>query len=1005
MPEDAGRWRVFLSSTFTELKEYRRAVRERCEQNFGDRIELVALDDDEYSRVTLDASVLSAEKVRTCDLVVLLIGRELGSRAANGESYTEQEIRTAQHAGIPVISFMLDKGAEGLGRRGPAGPGPGDREWWDRERERQFRDGMGTRSTIVGQPAVSLRDPAGLAGETAKVLREWLNLHARPHALRATRPDLAFVDRDEPYRLLKERVLQGMTSVISGFYGAGKKTLTEALYADHDVARLYATPGIELSVDLSVPTSVAQFLKDAEKALVDIGGQPPGSRQLLVVTMSSVLDQGTQPGNGHPGGAPGAGQNGGEPDGSWPVEEFIRERLKGDGPLATRPTVIFRVPEVRAAGQIRRYLELGPQSHIQVPALAPRSALDLLTVRGRLHDQCPVCARYGPGAAAAAGGWPTLLVSCALSFDEQATRDEQHEYLQRAGQAFSQQLSRRDQMYRTFQRQVSLLPETAQDVLDAAGVLLPRPFTLPEDLIQATCGLPAEQTPAALDALAARGYMERAANDEDGGRVFTTHPFFWIFLRQRHEQQAAEAAAAARTPEFRADALGWLGEQMNETFDNDLSYSGWFELEKPESQSLIANWVYQLAHADDRLRAAEELTRIFLKAHWWWGYYVPFGFCDLLIELGDKAVGWSPHAVSDELRAVTGELRVINDTYPRMAQFDDPPAPAAARTAWAQTQKALRSIAGELGVPVDGDLAAVRRWAGDEAEDEDRVQTRLDIAKLLHAFLADCEQCFHGETSLTDQAIRRIERHFDLALAITRAQDDSWNQPWFYSELADALLAAAPAVRRGQKDAPKRTEAGCLKKARSCADRALRLARKRGEADEDELDFEVISICERLLGDCDLMAGSPDAAAGHYARAVHYAHCFEVCPDHQPDHYTWMFEREQWWRVTSVALDLADAGDDDGLRTLTGGITAFLGTDPRAALRQVTRAASAGRRRGEKSAVLLSGLFAPYYLPLPEDLDRRDEPARRNIELFRMQAKAMIRSAEQRHPDLVRLPE
>ena len=48
MPDESAgdRWRVFLSSTFLELKEYRRAVRERCAREFSDQIDLVALDDD-----------------------------------------------------------------------------------------------------------------------------------------------------------------------------------------------------------------------------------------------------------------------------------------------------------------------------------------------------------------------------------------------------------------------------------------------------------------------------------------------------------------------------------------------------------------------------------------------------------------------------------------------------------------------------------------------------------------------------------------------------------------------------------------------------------------------------------------------------------------------------------------------------------------------------------------------------------------------------------------------
>src|SRR5271156_5307257 len=87
------RWRVFLSSTFREVKAYRKAVKERCEQEFAGRIDIVALDDEEYSRVSIDPEAICKDRVKSCDLVLLLIGRELGSRSGDGDSYTEAEIK------------------------------------------------------------------------------------------------------------------------------------------------------------------------------------------------------------------------------------------------------------------------------------------------------------------------------------------------------------------------------------------------------------------------------------------------------------------------------------------------------------------------------------------------------------------------------------------------------------------------------------------------------------------------------------------------------------------------------------------------------------------------------------------------------------------------------------------------------------------------------------------------------------------------------------------------
>ena len=895
----------------------------------------------------------------------------------------------------------------GLGQSPSANPGPGDREWWDRERERQFRSSVGgalSRIVVVGQPRVSLRDPAQLAGEVVKVLREWLTHHARPHRLRGAK---AFVDREEPYRALKGRVLQGFTSVVSGPSGTGKSTLTEALSADQDVAREYALPAIEVAVDLTVPSPAQTFRQDVEGKLAAREKSSPGARFLLVVTLSAVLDTGTRQ------------ENEANQENEADVAQFISRSFARNDQVDQRCTLIFEVPDRPAARLICRYLDPGEKDmHIAVPDLPEGAAIDLLLVMDGLHYECMDCDRLGPSVVAAAGCWPPLLTLCASSFAELGHRDDQHEYLRHAGQAFNGLLTARQQMYKTFRWQKSLLKdkhEEAHDVLEAVGVLLPRPFAFSQDLIRAVSGLPEQATGRALKTLTDRQFLERAERPEraasDTEPEFTIHPFFWVFLRRQSEEVLADGGSARkRAEQFRKAASDWLNQKINETFDDEFTYQGWFELERPERQALMANWVYQLAHLDDRRRAAEELARIFLKACWWWGYYLPFGFCELLNELGSKAVDLSPSADGDDLGVVAQALRTFYDKYPRGGQFDSPPAAADARKAWRRTKQALIDIATQLEISVDEEAATVRRWAKAEAahtgghrDKARRDKVRWEIAKLLHIFLAHCEQCFFGETLLDDQALRKVERHCESAVIIAKQQGDDWNQPWILCVLGDAELDAAKA-RRGSPAAFRRTEAACLKKARVSAEKALRLARKQCEHDDGELDFEILSICERLLGDVGWHIGDQEAAVQHYARAVHYAHCFEVWPEHQPDLYTRTFEREQRWRVSTPLLEMAEAGGDGAvLRTLSGQIAAFLGTDPGAAWEHLAEAVREQQPR--KAGTVVNALFAPYLLPpSDDDLERRDERARGMIDKFRSEAAEMIRSTEWRHPDLVRLP-
>jgi hypothetical protein len=990
-----GRWRVFLSSTFRELKTYRSAVRERCAQELNDWIDLVALDDGEYAKVAMDPKVLSVEKVKTCDLVVLLMGPGLGSRTATGESFTEAEIRTAQENGIRVKGFVLNENARGI----PANPSQEDRRRWEKERVQLLSAAVGKRDELVGLPKVSLRTPAQLADQVVRVLHEWLDLDARPHSLRGTgQPDVVFVDREDPYRKLKSRVLGELDSVVSGPSGTGKSTITRALCADHDVARKYATPAIEVSVDLSVTSQVEDFRERVDNKLADSEKSSPGRRPLLLVTMSSVLAQGTQR------------------DNSRRVMSFIRSSFAPSNPLPRPCTIVFEVPESHAAGLIYRHFGLGAEADIAVPDLSPEAAIDLLLVHKGLHYQCEECEQQAPAVAAAAGYWPPLLAVCARSFYEQKNLQPQHDYLEHAFEAF-EHLTSEERMYQTFGEQVGYLPKQARDLLKATGVLLPKPFTFSPDLIKEISGMSKEATGQGLRTLFDREFIERAnyagQADSNPEPRYTVHPFFWSFLEQQEKELNAQRGAAGRKmKKLRSAAFAWLDQEVDEIVEGDLGYRGWFELEKPERQSLIANWIYQLARLDDRRRAAEELARIFLKAYWWWGCYLPFSFCDLLVELGGKAVDWSSPPVGDDLMVIADAIQKLNKWYPRAGYFDNPPAAEKARMDWRKTEKALHDIADQLNIPIEDDDATTLSEAGAGGTQPAirQLKARREIAMFLHAFLADCQLCFFGEKAIGDAALREVERHSETALALAEELADDFNMPWIGAELSDAELDAAK-ERRRSPTASGRTEAVGLEeararatKARTRAEEALRLARARDRADPD---FENMSFCERLLGDIDWFEGSKDAAAQHYARAIHYAHCFEVWPDDHPDVYTWTFEREQRWRVSAPLLELADAGGDQtGLRTVCGHIAAFLGADPGTAFRHVSEAAAASGERQPGFAV--NGLFAPYVLPPDSELTRGEGPDRTLIDKFRSEAIKMIRSTELRHPDpedLVRLPD
>jgi hypothetical protein len=118
--------RIFISSTFTDLLDYRQAASEAIrglDQQSDDMIHWSADD-----RNTTNYSI---DRVRQSDALILLVAHRYGD-IPEGEQYsiTELEYRAAQAADIPVFAFFVD----------PKVPWPPEHmDWESRERLQEFK--------------------------------------------------------------------------------------------------------------------------------------------------------------------------------------------------------------------------------------------------------------------------------------------------------------------------------------------------------------------------------------------------------------------------------------------------------------------------------------------------------------------------------------------------------------------------------------------------------------------------------------------------------------------------------------------------------------------------------------------------------------------------------------------------------------------------------------------------------------------------------------------------
>jgi hypothetical protein len=120
-------FRIFISSTFADLKDYRQAAYEAIQGLDFHADDMLFWSADERS-----GSTNSLERVKQSDVVILLLAHRYGY-VPDGSLYsvTELEYRTARESAIPVLAFVLDESV----------PWPPEHvEWEARDRLRAFKE-------------------------------------------------------------------------------------------------------------------------------------------------------------------------------------------------------------------------------------------------------------------------------------------------------------------------------------------------------------------------------------------------------------------------------------------------------------------------------------------------------------------------------------------------------------------------------------------------------------------------------------------------------------------------------------------------------------------------------------------------------------------------------------------------------------------------------------------------------------------------------------------------
>jgi hypothetical protein len=296
-------------------------------------------------------------------------------------------------------------------------------------------------------------------------------------------------------------------------------------------------------------------------------------------------------------------------------------------------------------------------------------------------------------------------------------------------------------------------------------------------------------------------------------------------------------------------AAAHLADLLSTASEDSSDYLAWYRYEQGDWRDLIDDWLYHLAQAGDAERAFMSLLRVFFDAFWWWGYYLRYDYCDVLLKV------WRARNIAPEYRDRLGLLELFMDAYPAGCEkrgVGD----------WAGVALALQAIGAQCDASPERDSSDARQVRG-----------------FVDFFLAEALAYGGGEAPAAVQAA--VQAYSD-AIDHFSASEQQWVSCWIEFYLAQFLW-----------------ESGDAAAAREHVERSLALEHE----DEPvwERDPEVLANDYRLLAELDLAAGDLAGAARAARRAAFYAWLFQGIPE-AADDYTREFYAEITRRLAQLLI-------------------------------------------------------------------------------------------------------
>lgn len=301
-------------------------------------------------------------------------------------------------------------------------------------------------------------------------------------------------------------------------------------------------------------------------------------------------------------------------------------------------------------------------------------------------------------------------------------------------------------------------------------------------------------------------------------------------------------------------------EQYEQEREADIAYVRWYGIEDPNRQVAVAEWLYHLFRADDPLTARVHFAAEFLKAFYWWGWYVRYPFLNELIEC------LSQQSLTGENQTFLEQIQAFHDFYTVGTDEEKRSAPP---ENWHRVLEALLELRALCRVefpPLSAEQQAIRAITANYLGDAHRYLNHVDEAETFY------QEAYEYVDNDNDRAWMRyfLSGLYLDCYALTQAYQAAW-------EAMQHLFPELPAM---------------------LPDHALP-----GEEINPykEVNHELIANLYRIRADIYYHQEQYDRAMAFYNWAVFFAYAFHGCPK-VADPYSQKFYDEMTSRVANRLL-------------------------------------------------------------------------------------------------------